>query len=152
MSVISGDLKKIKETTQKLLDSMKVELKADVSADVNGVKVNLEGKDSAIMIGYHGENLSAFAYVLNLIVKKELDKNLSLRVDVAGYLSEKDRKIKAMVAKTIEKVKRSGFPEEIGGLNPYERRIAHMEAEKEGLISESVGFGSDRKIVIKPAK
>lgn len=152
MSATSGDLKKIKEITQTLLDLMKVKLNAEVSADTTGVKVNLTGDDSAIMIGYHGENLSAFAYVLNLMTRKELDKELSIRVDVAGYLQEKDRKIKAMVAKTIEKVKRGGFPEEITGLNPYERRIAHMEAEKEGLISESTGFGNDRKVIIKPKK
>jgi spoIIIJ-associated protein len=152
MSVTSGDLKKIKEITQKMLDLMKVKLTADVSADTNGVKVNLTGADSAIMIGYHGENLSAFAYILNLTVKQELEKDVSLRVDVAGYLEEKDRKIKAMVRGTIEKVKKSGFPEDITGLNTYERRIAHMEAEKEGLISESTGFGSDRKIIIKPNK
>ena len=55
-----------------------------------------------------------------------------------------------MTQRAISKVRKSGFPEEIRDLNPYERRIAHMQVAKEGLLSESKGYGKERVFVVKP--
>lgn len=152
MSVTNADLKIISKIVEELTDGLRVDLKSEVSADLDAVKVNLKGKDSALLIGYHGDNLSAFSYLVNVLAKKKIDKDFKLKIDVGGYLEEKDRKIKNMILREVEKVKHSGFPEEVTGLNPYERRIAHMLVEKEGLMSESAGFGRERKLIIKPKK
>jgi spoIIIJ-associated protein len=150
MSVTKADLDKITKETEKLLDLMGVKLRCATSADLNGVLVNLSGKDSAIMIGYHGENLSAFAYVLGLILHKKIDKEIVFKVDVNGYLKEKDKKISEMVFSAIEKVRNSSFPAEIEGFNAYERRLAHHLVDREGLSSESKGPSDKRILVIKP--
>jgi spoIIIJ-associated protein len=37
-------------------------------------------------------------------------------------------------------------------MSPYERRIIHLALkDKEGIKTESVGEGSERQVVIKPA-
>jgi len=150
MSITKADLDKVTKETENILDKMKISLKCTTSADLNGVLVNLTGKDSAIMIGYHGENLSAFAYILGLILHKKIDKEIVFKVDVNGYLKEKDKKISEMVFLAIEKVRTSGFPEEIEGFNAYERRLAHHLVDREGLVSESKGTNDKRILVIKP--
>jgi spoIIIJ-associated protein len=152
MPISHTDIEKTEEITLELIRLMKVDLKPEVSADMEGIKVNLVGKDTAIIIGFHGETLSDFAYVLGNILRHKLGKEFSLRVDSGEYLKNKDRKITDMAEKAIEKVKRSGFPETLAGLNSYERRLVHGVATKEGLTSESTGYGSERKLVIKPGK
>ena len=152
MAVTKASLDIIKKETETLLAFLGVSLAISVSADLSGVSVNLSGNDSAIMIGHRGENLSAFAFILGLIIRKKIDRELIFKVDINGYLKDKDKKITEMVLGAIEKVQTSGFPEEITGFNPYERRLAHTLVAKEGLVSESKGYGEDRILVIKPRR
>ena len=150
MSVTRASLNKIQKETEELLALMGLKMECAVSADLNGVKIDLKGKEGALLIGYHGDNLSAFAYVLGLILHKKVSLDLTFRVDVNGYLMDKDRKISDMILKAIEKVRASGFPEEITGFNAYERRLAHTIIAKEGLDSESKGAQDKRVLIIKP--
>ena len=152
MSISHADITKTEEIASELLRLMKVGLKPEVSADTDGLKVNLVGKDTPIIIGFHGETLSDFAYVLGNILRHKLDKEFSLRVDAGEYLKNKDKRLTDMAEKAIEKVKRSGFPETLAGLNSYERRLVHSVVTKEGLVSESIGYGHERKLTIKPGK
>ncbi len=152
MPTTRADINKVKEIVDNTLRLMKVKLESEVSADVDGIKINLIGKDSGIIIGYHGETLADFAYLVSLMVRNKLGKEVSIRIDAGGYLKEKDRKLKEIGQKAIDKVKRSGFSENLVGLNSYERRVIHTLVEKEGLTSESMGFGSERKLIIKPRR
>ncbi len=151
MSVNSKDLKKIEEMATAVLSGMKVSLKPEVSVADEAVKVELVGTDTAILIGFHGETLADFSYLLGIMVKRNLDKDIILRVDAAGYMAAKDARVREMAQKAIEKVQSSGFPENLTGLNSYERRLVHAEASHAGLTSVSEGYGRDRKIVIKPS-
>jgi spoIIIJ-associated protein len=150
MSVTKASLNKVGKETEELLKLLGLKMKCSVSADLNGVKVDLSGKDGALLIGYHGENLGAFAYVLGLILRKKVSEDLIFRIDVNGYLKDKDRKISEIVMRAVEKVRKTNFPEEIGGFNAYERRLAHTIVAKEGLKSESRGLGEKRILVIRP--
>ena len=150
MAVKKTDVDKINKLTEEILANLNVDLKSQVSADLEGVHINLSGKDSALMIGFHGENLSALAYILGLLIRKQVSDEIHFKVDINDYLKEKDKKIRDMTQRAISKVRKSGFPEEIRDLNPYERRIAHMQVAKEGLLSESKGYGKERVFVVKP--
>jgi len=150
MAITNTDIKKTEEVATALLSGLHVDLKPEVSGDTEGVKVNLVGKDTPIIIGFHGETLADFSYVLGNILRHKLDKHFPLRVDAGGYLVGKDKKITELAERTIEKVKRSGFPETLDGLNSYERRLVHSIVTREGLVSESIGYGHERKLTIKP--
>lgn len=152
MAINHTDIKNTEEIVGELLRLLKVSLKPEVSGDTEGLKVNLVGKDTPIIIGYHGETLADFSYILGNILRRKIDKDFILRVDAGEYLKNKDRRITEMAEKAIEKVRRSGFPESLTGLNSYERRLVHSVVTKEGLASESEGYGHDRKLVIKPGR
>ena len=149
MPITHSDITKTEDIVSQLLQLLKVKLHAEVSADTEGIKVNLRGQDSAIIIGYHGETLADLAFLIGVILRRQLDKDATVRVDAGDYLKGKDRRIKEMAKKAIAKVKASGSPETLEGLNSYERRIVHAEASAEGLDSASEGEGKERKIVIK---
>ena len=151
MPITNTDIKLTEEIASEMLKKLKLGLKPEVSGDTEGIKVNLVGKDTAIIIGFHGETLADFSYVLGNILRHKLDKQFSLRVDAGGYMAGKDKKITEMAERAIEKVRRSGFPENMPGLNSYERRLVHSIVTREGLTSESIGYGHERKLVIKPS-
>ena len=152
MAITNADIRMTEEIASEMLKKLVLSLKPEVSGDTEGIKVNLVGKDTAIIIGFHGETLADFSYVLGNILRHKLDKQFSLRVDAGGYMAGKDKKITEMAEKAIEKVRRSGFPETMAGLNSYERRLVHSVVTKEGLVSESIGYGHERKLTIKPGK
>ena len=48
-----------------------------------------------------------------------------------------------------EKAKATGLAQEMGPLNPYERRIVHMAvAEVESVTSESIGDAFEKTVII----
>lgn len=150
MIVGHAELKKIEDITVELLRGMKVSLHPEISADAESVRVNLVGEDSAIIIGFHGETLADFSYVLGIILRNQLDKNFILRVDAGDYMKNKDERIQKLAEEAISKVQSNGFPEKLSSLNSYERRLVHSTVEKAGLTSESTGVGKERTVVIKP--
>jgi len=152
VTVTKASLNQIQEIVERMTSFLGFKMTCAVSADLNGVKIELSGTDGALLIGYHGESLSAFAYVLGLMIHKQIDQDINFRVDINGYLKEKDKKVTGMVMGAIEKVQSSGFPEELEGFNAYERRLAHTLVAKESLISESKGTSEHRILIIRPRK
>jgi len=150
MSITNSDIKKTEEIAAGMLKRLGLDLVPEVSGETEGLKVNLVGKDTPIIIGFHGETLADFSYILGNILRHTIDKQFSLRVDAGGYLAGKDKRITEKAEAAIEKVRRSGFPETLDGLNSYERRLVHSIVTREGLISESIGYGHERKLTIKP--
>ena len=152
MSVNKASLDQIQEIVEKLVLLLGFEMECAVKADLTGVKIDLNGSDGALLIGYHGESLTALAYIVGMVLHKKIDREISFRVDINGYLKERDKKITDIVKQAIDKVQRSGFPEEIEGFNAYERRLAHTLVAKESLVSESKGTTDHRVLIVRPRK
>jgi spoIIIJ-associated protein len=52
-----------------------------------------------------------------------------------------------------EKVKQSGLDQQLGPLNPYERRLVHLAAaEVPGITTESVGDAFSKTVLISLRK
>jgi len=149
MSITKIDLDKVDDLTKTLLKMLGVKIDYKASADLEGLKIDLTGKDAAMLIGYHGENLRAFSYILKLLIRQKIEKDTKIKIDVDGYLIKREKNVESMIKRSIAKVKESGKDEEIKGLSSYERRIAHTMVADEGLVSESVGEGRNRYLVIK---
>ena len=77
MSLNKASLDQIKKETDNFLSLLNVKLESKISADLDGVQININGEDSAIMIGRHGENLAAFAYLLSLVLHKEIGREIT---------------------------------------------------------------------------
>ena len=116
-------------------------------------KIVIEGDDTGILIGHHGDTLDAIQYLANLCAsrnsgngKKEFVK---IVVDIENYRAKREETLRAlarrMSAKAI-KYKRNFVLEP---MNPYERRIIHSEVQgMENVSTHSVGSDENRKIVI----
>ena len=66
-----------------------------------------------------------------------------------GYRKGKDDELKQMAIFLAGKAKDSGLSQEIGPLNPYERRIVHLAVgEVDNLTTESIGDAFEKTVII----
>lgn len=144
----TSELKKAKEVVEGFLEKLGVKAKANVYAVEEYLKVEIDGPDSSLLIGFHGDNLKALRHLLSIVLRKEVSEELIILVDVSHYLDRREEKIKEMAKKVIDKVKKTGRPQELPPLNAFERRIAHSYITEQGLKSESQGEGRERHIVV----
>ena len=146
--------KTIVQIIDKILFHVGVIANVDVFKDAseeNSFQVALSGSELGMIIGYHGEGLSALQTISSLILAKKTGSWYHLSVDVNGYKKEREMKVREMVLKAMDRVRFSQRPYELPPMMAYERRLAHMEASKTSDVeSESVGEGFNRRVVIKP--
>lgn len=114
-----------------------------------GLEINLEGEDGGVLIRRGGEGLQALQHLLATAFRRQLGEDYRVVLDCLGYRREKDAELRQMARFTVEKAKTTSTPQEIGPLNPYERRLVHLTiAEIAGASSESIGDAFLKTVVI----
>ena len=74
-------------------------------------------------------------------------------VDALEYRKGKDIELRQMAKFLAEKAKQTGLDQQLGPLNPYERRIVHLAvAEVPGVTTESVGDAFSKTVLISLRK
>jgi spoIIIJ-associated protein len=74
-------------------------------------------------------------------------------VDALEYRKGKDVELTQMAKLIAEKVKQSGVDQQLGPLNPYERRLVHIAvAEVPGVTTESIGDAFSKTVHISLRK
>ncbi len=108
------------------------------------------GPDSKILTSRHGEVLNAIQHLLN---KLFAGIGRRIQVDSDGYRKKRERYLRRLAKEVAERVRRTGKEEELFPLDPYERRIVHIEVNKmEGVASISEGEGFMKRIKIVKLK
>ena len=134
---------------QDVVDAMGLDLEASAEDMPDGVRINLDGEDGGALTRRHGEALAALQHIVSAIYRHEAAEGRRLVVDCMGYRKDKDAELKQMAIFLGEKAKSTGLAQEIGPLNPYERRIVHMViAEDPTVSSESIGDAFLKTVII----
>lgn len=149
-------LEKLSETTKNLLSLMGVGAKAEVSYDKSNETfvVDIEGGDeTGLLIGKKGETLDSIQTVLGVILKQETGEWFRVVVNVGDYREKEEDYLKSLAESTAQRAVETGEPQSLYNLKPWQRRIVHMHlAEKADVVSESVGEGEERYLIVKPKK
>ena len=96
-----------------------------------------------------GEALQALQQIVGSAFRGDRTDERRLVVDFNGYRRDKDAELHQMAAFLAEKAKSTGLAQEMGPLNPYERRIVHMAvAAVESVTSESIGDAFEKTVII----
>src|SRR5688500_12466007 len=128
---------------------MGVELTATIEETPEATRINLEGEDGGALIRRGGEGLQALQHLVATAFRRQLGDDTRIVVDCNGYRRDKDAELKQMATFVAEKAKMTGAPQELGPLNPYERRIVHMViAEDPTVTSESIGDAFMKTVII----
>ena len=152
---VSEDALPLEESVRELVDQMLDHLDWDLEVEVDGedpdtLKVEMFGEDRDILVRNRAEVLEVFQYLTNRIFGREL-RDRRIVVDCEGFRAQKEAELKEIAARVSERVKLTGQEEELGKMNPYERRIVHLAvAELEGVTTESEGDGVMKRVIILP--
>jgi spoIIIJ-associated protein len=125
----------------------------DVEHTADGPRLNLSGEQAEILVRHRGEPLKALQHVVDMAYGRRFDDDKRVFVDALGYRKGKDVELRQMAKLLAEKAKQTGLDQQLGPLNPYERRIVHLAvAEVPGVATESVGDAFSKTVLISPRK
>jgi spoIIIJ-associated protein len=143
----------IADFVQNVVNAMGVQLKVSVEETPDGGRINLEGEDGGVLVRRGGEGLQALQHIVATAFRKQLGDDNRILIDCNGFRKEKDAELRKMAHFIADKVRTSGVSQEMGPLNPYERRIVHMAiAETDDVTSESIGDAFMKTVIISPKR
>lgn len=138
---------------QNVVAAMGMSLTTSVEETPDGTRINLEGEDGGVLVRRGGEGLQALQHLVATAFRRQLGDDNRIVVDCNGFRKEKDLELKQMARYMAEKARSSGMPQEMGPLNPYERRVVHLAiAENPGVTSESIGDAFMKTVIISAQK
>jgi len=129
-------------------------LNTDVHATSEDDVIELEVPSTHLngfLIGQRGENMRSIQFLVSNALKNQGFEYTRVNVDVAEYKKQRAQRLAKTAEEWVKKVKDSGETMELQPMNAADRRTVHKLAAEWGLISESIGEGRDRRIVLKPA-
>lgn len=105
---------------------------------------------NGFLIGNHGDTLRSLQQVIASALKNQNYVHTRVNIDIAGYKKQRAERLTKDAEAWFKEVQKSGQPKELGPMNPADRRTIHKAADDYGISTESVGFGRERHIVLKP--
>ncbi len=139
----------IAEFVEKVTRAMGLELTAESEELPDGLRVNLVGEDGNVLVRRQGEALAALQHLVAVVYRNDAVEKRRLVVDCMGFRKGKDAELGQMAKFLAEKARSTGLAQEIGPLNPYERRLVHLAvAEVESVTSESIGDAFEKTVII----
>ena len=134
---------------QNVVNAMGIVLTASVEETAEGTRINLEGEDGGVLVRRGGEGLQALQHIVATTFRKQLGDDNRIVIDCNGFRKDKDAELRQMAHFIAEKARSSGMAQEMGPLNPYERRIVHLAiAEDPTVTSESIGDAFMKTVII----
>lgn len=130
-------------------------LNTDVYATSEDDVIELEVPSTHLngfLIGQRGENMRALQFLVSNALKNQGYEFTRVNVDIAEYKKQRAGRLAEKAEVWMKEVKEDGKPKELPPMNAADRRTIHKLAAEWGVVSESVGEGRDRHIVLKPAE
>lgn len=143
----------VAEFLARLVTAFGIQTPVDVEETPDGLRLNLSGEEAELLVRHRGEPLKALQHIVDMAYGRSLDDDKRVFVDALAYRKGKDLELRQMAKLLAEKAKQNGTDQQIGPLNPYERRIVHMAvAEVPGVTTESVGDAFSKTVHISVRK
>jgi len=124
-----------------------VEIKYD--EENKEMDVDLSGDDMGVLIGKRGQTLDSLQYLVSLVVNKESEDYIRVKVDTENYRERRKETLENLAKNVAYKVKRTRRPVSLEPMNPYERRIIHSALQNDKYVTtHSEGEEPFRKVVV----
>lgn len=125
---------------------------AEDEEDEPALVLDIIGDDPGLLIGRRGETLRDLQYLVRLIVSRRIEGWANIIVDVEGYKQRRARTVRENARRLADRVVTTQRPAHMEPMNPYERRLVHLELRNlEGVATRSTGEGAHRRVGIYPA-
>lgn len=134
-----------------VLNAMNMEeVKVTSTVDEEGaLSITMEGKNMGILIGKRGQTLDSLQYLVSLVVNKESEEYIHVKVDTENYRQRRKETLENLAKNIAYKVKRTKRSVSLEPMNPYERRIIHSALQNDKYVTtHSEGEEPFRRVVV----
>ena len=131
--------------------AMNMEVAVDVQYEEESgtMNIDLAGEEMGILIGKRGQTLDSLQYLVSLVVNKESDEYIRVKVDTEDYRARRKETLENLAKNIAYKVKKTRRAVSLEPMNPYERRIIHSALQIDMYIaSHSEGDEPFRRVVV----
>lgn len=142
---------KAKDFLKEVFDAMNMVVVVDVKYDEidKTMEINLSGDEMGVLIGKRGQTLDSLQYLVSLVVNKEVEDYIRVKVDTENYRQRRKETLENLAKNISFKVKRTKRPVSLEPMNPYERRIIHSALQNDRFVTtHSEGEEPYRHVVV----
>ena len=150
---MSDTTQPIVEFLERVAGALGIDARVSHEETPDGARLNFEGEQAELLARHRGEPLKALQHIVDSAFTRDARDERRVFIDALGYRKGKDIELKQMAKLLAEKAKQSGLDQQLGPLNPYERRLVHMAvAEVPGVTTESIGDAFSKTVLISLRK
>lgn len=136
---------------EELLDITDMDGDIDIDVDGDRASVEIAGADRLATLNRpKGELLDALQELTRLAVQTRTGARSRLMLDIGGFRAEHKGSLEELAEQAVAQAREGGEAVPLRPMNPFERKVVHDVAKREGLRSESDGDGKNRHVVIYP--
>ena len=155
-AVIKARVKSSVEDTAKdflkdVFEAMDLTVVVNVKYDEaeNYMEIDLSGDEMGVLIGKRGQTLDSLQYLVSLVVNKNIENYIRVKVDTENYRQRRKETLENLAKNISYKVKRTKRPVSLEPMNPYERRIIHSALQNDKYVTtHSEGDEPFRHVVV----
>jgi len=156
IAVTSADLEQESEIAADYIEGLLdvADLDGDIDMDVEGDRpvVSVVGATLNELVGPRGEVLEALQELTRLAVHRQTGTRSRIMLDVGGYRARRRQELAELGRRVAEEVGRTGVPQRLDAMTPFERKVVHDAVAAAGCRSESEGEEPSRRVVVLPAE
>ncbi|MBO5094042.1 MAG: protein jag [Lachnospiraceae bacterium] len=145
----------VKDIAKEFLDSVFEAMNLTVIVDIkydeidNTMDIDLSGDEMGVLIGKRGQTLDSLQYLTSLVVNKDVENYIRVKVDTENYRKRRKDTLENLAKNIAFKVKRTKRPVSLEPMNPYERRIIHSALQGDRYVTtHSEGDEPFRRVVV----
>lgn len=135
---------------KELLEKMNIEAKIYlIEENDEMIVIEIESPDSALIIGKRGKTLEALQVIVNVIMNRNSRNWTKVMIDIGDYRKRREASLKRLATQTAVQVKNNKQTVVLEPMNPFERRIIHMELKSdENVETISEGDGTIKRVKV----
>lgn len=134
-----------------VFEAMKLEVVVNIKYDEaeRNMDIDLSGDDMGVLIGKRGQTLDSLQYLVSLVVNKDAENYIRVKVDTENYRERRKETLENLAKNIAYKVKRTKKSVSLEPMNPYERRIIHSALQNDKYVStHSEGEEPFRRVIV----
>lgn len=134
-----------------VFEAMKLKVVINIKYDDidRTMDIDLSGDEMGVLIGKRGQTLDSLQYLVSLVVNKDSENYIRVKVDTENYRQRRKETLENLAKNISYKVKRTKRPVSLEPMNPYERRIIHSALQNDRYVStHSEGDEPFRRVVV----
>ena len=129
--------------------NMAVVIDAKFDETDHNLDIDLSGDDMGVLIGKRGQTLDSLQYLVSLVVNKDAQDYIRVKVDTEDYRRRRKETLENLAKNIAYKVKRTKRPVSLEPMNPYERRVIHSALQNDKYVTtHSEGDEPFRRVVV----